>query len=165
MRIRQMIVVGVIAFSVTGCFEGPKGERGEQGAPGLAGAAGAAGPAGPQGERGPPGERGTIGPAGAPGPAGPPGPPGIAGSAGPTGPQGPTGPAGPAGASNMRLLHVETCTAGCDASCVAGEVVASAICVNSPSASPVIRSGQSGGGWQVSCATGTGSLVAICVRR
>jgi hypothetical protein len=161
-RISSAILAGLLAFTLAGCFEGPRGEKGEQGTPG------ATGERGPQGERG---VAGPTGPAGAPGPAGPIGPAGPAGAAGaigPAGPQGAAGPAGPPGApgpNNMRLVHVESCATGCNSSCAAGEVIASAICVNSPATGPLIKTGQGGAAWQVSCPTGTGSLVAICVRR
>ena len=86
--------------------------------------------------------------------------------AGPAGPQGAAGTAGAAGQNNVRLVHVESCAAGCNASCSAGEVVASALCVNSASASsPGVKAGQGNAAWQVTCPTGTGSLVAMCVRR
>ncbi len=162
MRIPRAILAGALALTLAGCFEGPKGDRGEQGTPGATG------------ERGPQGERGTAGPAGpggVPGPAGPVGPAGPAGTVGLLGPAGqqgaagPAGSAGPPGPNNVRLVQVETCTTGCDASCGAGEVVASAVCVSTPAASAIIKAGQGGAPWQVTCPSGTGSLVALCMRR
>lgn len=168
MQILRAILAGAIALTLAGCFEGPKGERGEQGTPGATGAAGEKGASGERGAAGP------AGPGGAPGPAGPVGPAGPAGTVGPVGPAGQQGAAGPAGTAgtagsagpnNVRLVQVESCAAGCDASCGVGEVVASAICVSTPAASPVIKPGQGGAPWQATCPSGTGSLVALCMRR
>jgi hypothetical protein len=150
MRTSGAILVGLIAFTLAGCFEGPKGERGELGTPGATGE---------KGERGAPG---PAGPAGATGPAGP------VGAAGPTGVAGPVGPAGPQGASgpnNARVVQIESCIGGCNSSCAANEVVASAMCVSSgPIAAATVAAGQSGAAWQVSCPIGSARLVAVCMK-
>lgn len=162
MRITGAILAGLLAVSLAGCFEGPKGDRGEQGTPGATGAAGERGPAGSVGAAGPVGPVGPAGPAGVAGPAGLAGP---AGPQGPSGPQGPAGPAGPAGPNNARVVQVESCIGGCNQSCAAGEVVASAMCVASgPVAAATVGAGQGGGAWQISCPVGSARLVAVCMK-
>jgi hypothetical protein len=52
MRLAVSIIACVAAFTLTACFEGPKGEKGDTGATGPAGAAGPAGPAGAPGSPG-----------------------------------------------------------------------------------------------------------------
>jgi hypothetical protein len=49
MRISRAALAGLIAFTLAGCFEGPKGERGEPGTPGATGAPGERGHRGPGG--------------------------------------------------------------------------------------------------------------------
>jgi len=160
MRISSAILAGLLAFTLAGCFEGPKGSQGEQGTPGATGERGAAGPAGPAGAAGPAGPIGPAGPTGAVGRAGPAGPQGA------PGPAGAAGSAGSAGSNNARLVQAESCTAGCNSSCAAGEVVASAICVGSGPALPAtVAAGQAGGAWQVTCPAGATSLVAVCMKR
>jgi hypothetical protein len=78
-----------------------------------------------EGKKGDRGEEGTPGATG-----GPAGPTGVAGPVGPAGPQGPSGPAGSAAPNNARVVQVESCIGGCNNSCAAGEVVASAMCVS-----------------------------------
>ncbi len=157
MRISSVILTGLIAFTLAGCFEGPKGEKGEPGAAGTAGAAG---------EKGERGIAGPAGPSGATGPAGPAGPTGVAGPVGPAGPQGPVGAAGSPGPNNARLLQVEGCIGGCKDTCAAGEVVAAAMCVSSgPVTAATVAAGQAGAPWQISCPVGSSSLVAVCMKR
>jgi hypothetical protein len=63
MRVAIALIACVAAFTLAGCFEGPKGDKGDKGdtgATGLAGAAGAAGPAGPAGVPGSPGKNFSI---------------------------------------------------------------------------------------------------------
>ncbi|NWG25384.1 MAG: hypothetical protein HXY30_13400 [Pseudorhodoplanes sp.] len=76
MRILSVMIAGVLALSVAGCFEGPKGDKGDKGdagAPGPAGAVGAAGPAGPAGPAGAKGAKGDKGEKGDKGDKGDPG--------------------------------------------------------------------------------------------
>ena len=73
MRIKTLIVLGVAAVTLAGCFEGPAGPPGPPGPAGKDGAPGMAGPPGPQGPAGP---SGPPGPAGLSGPKGDPGEPG-----------------------------------------------------------------------------------------
>ena len=156
MRISGAFLAGLMALSLAGCFEGPRGERGEQGTPGATGEKGERGVAGPAGPSGATGPAGPVGPAG---------PTGVAGPVGPAGPQGPAGPAGAAGPSNARVLHVEGCIGGCNQSCAAGEVVASAMCVSSgPMVPATVAAGQAGAAWQVSCPIGSARLVAVCMK-
>lgn len=70
MRLSIAVVSLIAAFTLAGCFEGPRGPAGPQGA---------AGPQGPQGQPGAAGPAGAVGPAGAAGAVGPSGPPGVAG--------------------------------------------------------------------------------------
>ena len=159
MRLSGAILAGFIAFTLAGCFEGKKGDRGEQGTPG---ATGVAGEKGERGVAGPAGPAGATGPAG---PVGPAGPTGVAGPVGPAGPQGPSGPAGSAAPNNARVVQVESCIGGCNNSCAAGEVVASAMCVSTgPITAATIAAGQAGGAWQISCPVGSARLVAVCMK-
>ncbi len=110
---------------------------------------GPAGPAGPQGEAGPAGPAGPEGPAGPQGDAGAPGPQGEAGA---PGPQGEAGPAGEPGT----VIRVVT-SAG-EASCDAGEVMVSALCVNAATPYPLqtkengASCGASGATVRIACA-------------
>ena len=64
MRIAIVLAVCMAAFTLAGCFEGPKGDKGDKGDTGTigpAGPAGAAGPAGPAGVAGPAGAAGSPG--------------------------------------------------------------------------------------------------------
>ena len=49
MRVAIALVACVAAFTLTGCFEGPRGDKGDKGDTGTTGPAGAAGPAGSPG--------------------------------------------------------------------------------------------------------------------
>lgn len=57
MRLALAMIVCVLSFTLTGCFEGPQGpqgQKGDKGDPGLAGAQG------PKGDKGDPGAPGTT---------------------------------------------------------------------------------------------------------
>jgi hypothetical protein len=56
MRVAIALVGCVAAFTLAGCFEGPKGDKGDKGDTGTTGSAGPAGPAGPAGTPGTPGK-------------------------------------------------------------------------------------------------------------
>ena len=113
-----------------------------------------------EGKKGDRGEQGTPGATG-----GPAGPTGVAGPVGPAGPQGPSGPAGSAAPNNARVVQVESCIGGCNNSCAAGEVVASAMCVRTgPTTAATIAAGQAGGARQISCPVGSARLVAVCMK-
>src|SRR6516165_4681915 len=63
MRVAISIIACVAAFTLTACFEGPKGDKGDKGDAGVtgpAGPAGAAGPAGPAGAAGSSGKNLSI---------------------------------------------------------------------------------------------------------
>src|SRR5215831_3480809 len=52
MRVAISIIACVAAFTLTACFEGPKGDKGDKGDTGVTGPAGPAGPAGAPGSPG-----------------------------------------------------------------------------------------------------------------
>ena len=108
-----------------------------------------------QGEPGPQGEAGPAGPAGPQGDAGPAGPEGPAGPQGEAGAPGPQGEAGPAGEDGTVIRIV---TSGGEASCDAGEVMVSALCVNAATPYPLqtkengASCGASGATVRIACA-------------
>ena len=144
MRTTSAILAGVIAFTLAGCFEGKQGP---------------AGTTGPAGAAGPQGERGVAGPAG-------PAPVGLQ----PGRCRRPVGggrrpPAGAPGPNNARVVQIESCIGGCNNSCAAGEVVASAMCLSSgPATAATVAVGQTGAAWQISCPIGSARLVAVCMK-
>jgi hypothetical protein len=152
MRIGMAIVACLAAITLSGCFEGPKGDQGAKGDPGPAGVAGAAGAAGAKGDKGDRGETGAAGPAGAAGAAG------VAGPAGP--------------AANVRIPSPGNCSSAdtCKVQCAANEVMIAAVCNNHKA-----RDGQSNAdepkyeqtpeGTIARCPAPAGdSIVALCVK-
>lgn len=152
MRIGMAVVACLAAITLSGCFEGPKGDQGAKGDQGPAGVAGPAGPPGVAGAKGDRGETGPAGPAGAPGPA---------------------GPAGPAGAAaSVRIPPPGNCSSPdtCKVQCAANEVMIAAVCNNHKA-----REGQSNAdepkyeqtpsGTIARCPAPAGdSIVALCVK-
>src|SRR6516162_6895697 len=61
MRVAISIIACVAAFTLTACFEGPKGDKGDKGDAGVTGPAGPDGPAGAAGPAGPAGAPGSSG--------------------------------------------------------------------------------------------------------
>jgi hypothetical protein len=57
-----LLTLGLAAFGLGGCGQGPKGEAGQTGPQGPEGVPGLAGPPGPVGPAGPPGPQGEQGP-------------------------------------------------------------------------------------------------------
>jgi hypothetical protein len=149
MRIGMAVVACLAAITLSGCFEGPKGDQGAKGDQGPAGVAGPAGPPGVAGAKGDRGETGPAGPAGAP------------------------GPAGPAGATaSVRIPPPGNCSSPdtCKVQCAANEVMIAAVCNNHKA-----REGQSNadepkyeqtpGGTIARCPAPAGdSIVALCVK-
>jgi Collagen triple helix repeat (20 copies) len=113
-RFTTLVALCVVALSLGGCFESPKGDKGDAGPPG---------PSGPQGERGQPG---------------PPGPAGKDGNDGPQGAPGPTNMYTKSRGSN------ECGSIGCASECSNGEIIASAICLGKGGGTlpPSIHAGQ-----------------------
>ena len=60
MRVAIALIACVAAFTLAGCFEGPKGDKGDKGDTGMTGPAGPAGPVGPAGVPGSPGKNFSI---------------------------------------------------------------------------------------------------------
>jgi hypothetical protein len=134
-RLPALIVLCVVAISLGGCFEGPKGDKGD---PGIAG------PAGPQGE---------------PGKAGPAGLPGKDGK------DGIQGPAGPSSAVYAKSIGSNACgSIGCSSECDAGELIASVTCLSNDGATlaPSIHTGSV---WTASCPTPSTGMILLCAKK
>jgi Collagen triple helix repeat (20 copies) len=142
MRLSIAVVVLAAGLSLTGCFEGPKGQQGPPG------------PAGPPGPPGPQGNQGLVGIAGPPGPAG------ASGGVGPAGPAGPVGPAGPAGSAGLHALTAPACDTSCELICSAGEKLVSVTCPGGK-----IQIGKEGGSEIATCVGGSGLGLALCVHQ
>jgi hypothetical protein len=130
-----LLVLGVAAISLGGCFEGPKGDKGDPGA---------AGSAGPQGE---------------PGKAGPAGPPGKDGK------DGMPGPAGPGSAIYTKSVDGNACNSiGCTSECEVGERIASVTCLSNEGTTlaPTIHTG---GVWTASCPTPSRGMILLCAKK
>jgi hypothetical protein len=130
-----LVVLGVAALSLGGCFEGPKGDKGD---PGVAG------PPGPQGEQG------KAGPAGLPGK---------------DGKDGIEGPAGPSSAVYVKSIGSDTCgSVGCTSECGTGEIIASVTCLSNEGATlqPSIHSG---GIWTASCPAPATGMTLLCSKK
>jgi hypothetical protein len=90
----------------------------------------------------------------------PPGPPGPTGDAGPQGPQGPAGILQP-----IRVVTVASTTSSATASCGSNEMVLSGggSCSLGNGTSPLQAASASGLNWNVSCAGGQATAVALCM--
>ncbi len=141
--------------------EGEAGPKGEPGPTGPQGMAGTQGPPGPQGDAGAPGAAGPPGAPGMKGDAGAKGDPGPKGDPGSKGEAGAQGPLGPASAS-LRALRSGACPeTGCELACDSGEVLVSAYCLGSASAT--YRAG-TGDSVSATCPAGGDGMTAFCAK-